>query len=74
MAGAALLVALRDGLVTVNVNAYYQSMVVGVVLFAAVVLDALRTRSRKRSGARAGLEAGREAGGGLAGLLRGGRR
>ena len=74
VAGAALLVALRDGLVTVNVNAYYQSMVVGVVLFLAVVLAALRTRSRKRSGARVGLEVGREPAGGLARMLGGGKR
>jgi len=59
VSGAALLVALRDGLVTVNVNAYYQSMVVGVVLFVAVVLDAVRWRHRGRSAARIGLEAGK---------------
>jgi ribose transport system permease protein len=59
ISGAALLVALRDGLVTVNVNAYYQPMVVGFVLFVAVVLDAVRTRYRGRSAARIGLEAGK---------------
>lgn len=44
VAGAALLVALRDGLVAINVNAYYQSMVVGLVLLAAIVVDRLRVR------------------------------
>ena len=39
VAGAALLVVLRDGLVAVNVNAYYQSMVVGLVLLFAIVVD-----------------------------------
>ena len=63
VAGAALLVALRDGLVTVDVNAYYQSMVVGVVLFVAVILDAIRTRRRGRSAVRTGLEAGQGVGG-----------
>jgi ribose transport system permease protein len=56
VAGAALLVALRDGLVTVDVNAYYQSMVVGFVLFLAVVFDALRIRSRGRTSVRLSLE------------------
>jgi len=56
VSGAALLVALSDGLVTINVNAYYQRMVVGFVLFLAVVLDAVRTRHRGRSAARIGLE------------------
>jgi len=42
--GAALLVVLRDGLVAINVNAYYQSMVVGLVLLAAIVVDRLRVR------------------------------
>ena len=59
VAGAALLVALRDGLVTVNVNAYYQSMVVGAVLFVAVVLDAVRTRHRARVAARIGIKLSR---------------
>ena len=58
VSGAALLVALRDGLVTVNVNAYYQSMVVGFVLFVAVVLDASRFRRRGRAAARIGLAGG----------------
>ncbi len=44
VAGAALLVVLRDGLVAINVNAYYQSMVVGLVLLAAIVVDRLRVR------------------------------
>ncbi|HLW94404.1 MAG TPA: ABC transporter permease [Solirubrobacteraceae bacterium] len=63
VAGAALLVALTDGLVTIGVNAYYQPMVVGVVLFFAVILDAVRTRFRGRAAARTGLEAGKGAGG-----------
>lgn len=52
VAGAALLVVLRDGLVAVNVNAYYQSMVVGVVLLIAVVTDRLRVRRLERTGSR----------------------
>jgi ribose transport system permease protein len=72
--GAALLVALRDGLVTVNVNAYYQSMVVGVVLLLAVVLDAVRTRHRGRVAARIGLEAGKRPAGGQRRLPGLGRR
>lgn len=64
VSGAALLVALRDGLVTVNVNAYYQSMVVGFVLFLAVVLDAARTRRRGRAAVRMGLAAGKRPAGG----------
>jgi ribose transport system permease protein len=51
VAGAALLVVLEQGLVAVNVNAYYQSMVVGFVLFVAVVVDRLRVRYRERAGA-----------------------
>ena len=50
VAGAALLVVLEQGLVAVNVNAYYQSMVVGFVLFVAVVADRLRVRYRERAG------------------------
>ena len=61
VAGAALLVVLEQGLVAVNVNAYYQSMVVGFVLFLAVVADRLRVRHRERSGARGGLERGKPA-------------
>jgi ribose transport system permease protein len=52
VAGAALLVVLRDGLVAVNVNAYFQSMVVGVVLLVAIVLDRLRIIRLERSGKR----------------------
>ena len=53
IAGAALLVVLQDGLVAVNVNAYYQQMVVGVVLLIAIVhrppaSDPDRTHSGKR--------------------------
>lgn len=44
VSGAALLVVLRDGLVAINVNAYYQSMVVGVALLIAIVTDRLRVR------------------------------
>jgi ribose transport system permease protein len=54
VAGAALLVVLEQGLVAVNVNAYYQSMVVGFVLFVAVVTDRLRVRYRERAGSGAG--------------------
>jgi ribose transport system permease protein len=50
VAGAALLVVLRDGLVAVNVNAYYQSMVVGLVLLVAIVVDRLRVRRLEHSG------------------------
>jgi ribose transport system permease protein len=53
VAGAALLVVLRDGLVAINVNAYYQSMVVGVVLLVAIVVDRLRVRGLERSARRA---------------------
>jgi ribose transport system permease protein len=74
VSGAALLVALRDGLVTVNVNAYYQSMVVGFVLFVAVVLDAVRTRHRGRTAARLGLQAGKSPAGGQRRLPGLGRR
>jgi ribose transport system permease protein len=56
VAGAALLVVLEQGLVAVSVNAYYQSMVVGFVLFLAVVADRLRVRYRERTGSRGGLE------------------
>jgi ribose transport system permease protein len=52
VAGAALLVVLRDGLVAVNVNAYYQSMVVGLVLLVAIVFDRLRVRRLERSAGR----------------------
>ncbi len=52
VAGAALLVVLRDGLVAVNVNAYYQPMVVGFVLLIAVVTDRLRVRRLERTGNR----------------------
>ena len=50
VAGAALLVVLRDGLVAINVNAYYQSMVVGLVLLAAIVVDRLRVRRLEHAG------------------------
>jgi ribose transport system permease protein len=53
VAGAALLVVLRDGLVAINVNAYYQSMVVGVVLLIAIIVDRLRVRGLERSARRA---------------------
>jgi ribose transport system permease protein len=53
VAGAALLVVLRDGLVAINVNAYYQSMVVGLVLLVAIVVDRLRVRGLERSARRA---------------------
>lgn len=52
LAGAALLVVLRDGLVAVNVSAYYQSMVVGLVLLVAILVDRARTR---RIGMKGGL-------------------
>jgi ribose transport system permease protein len=52
--GAALLVVLRDGLVAVNVDAYYQSMVVGAVLLVAIVVDRLRVRRLERSAGRVG--------------------
>jgi ribose transport system permease protein len=54
VAGAALLVVLRDGLVAVNVNAYYQSMVVGLVLLFAIVVDRLRVQRLERSGGHVG--------------------
>jgi ribose transport system permease protein len=53
VAGAALLVVLQDGLVAVNVNAYYQRMVVGVVLLIAIVIDRFRVRRIERSARRA---------------------
>ncbi len=49
LAGAALLVVLRDGLVAINVNAYYQSMVVGVVLLVAILIDRLRVMRAERA-------------------------
>ena len=52
LAGAALLVVLQDGLVAINVNAYYQRMVVGAVLLVAIVLDRLRIIRLERSGKR----------------------
>jgi ribose transport system permease protein len=52
VAGAALLVVLQDGLVAVNVNAYYQRMVVGAVLLVAIVIDRLRIIRLERSGKR----------------------
>jgi len=52
LAGAALLVVLRDGLVAINVNTYYQSMVVGAVLLFAIVVDRLRVLRIERSGKR----------------------
>jgi ribose transport system permease protein len=53
VAGAAMLVVLRDGLVAINVNAYYQSMVVGAVLLVAIIVDRLRVRRLERSARRA---------------------
>jgi ribose transport system permease protein len=52
VAGAALLVVLRDGLVAVNVNAYYQQMVVGLVLLVAIVVDRFRVMRLEHSGKR----------------------
>ena len=52
VAGAALLVVLEQGLVAINVDAYYQSMVVALVLLIAVVADRLRVRRLERIGAR----------------------
>lgn len=52
VAGAALLVVLRDGLVAINVNVYYQSMVVGAVLLIAIVVDRFRIIRLERSGQR----------------------
>jgi ribose transport system permease protein len=52
IAGAALLVVLQDGLVAVNVNAYYQQMVVGLVLLIAIVVDRFRIIRIERSGKR----------------------
>ena len=52
VAGAALLVVLEQGLVAINVNAYYQSMVVGFVLFIAIVIDRIRIIRLERSGKR----------------------
>jgi ribose transport system permease protein len=52
VAGAALLVVLEQGLVAINVDAYYQSMVVAFVLLVAVVADRLRVRRLERIGAR----------------------
>jgi ribose transport system permease protein len=49
VAGAALLVVLRDGLVAINVNAYYQSMVVGLALLVAILIDRLRVRRSQRA-------------------------
>jgi ribose transport system permease protein len=49
VAGATLLVVLRDGLVAVGVDAYYQSMVVGAVLLVAITADRLRSRSREHA-------------------------
>ena len=54
VAGAALLVVLEQGLVAINVDAYYQSMVVALVLLVAVVVDRLRVRRLERIGARIG--------------------
>jgi ribose transport system permease protein len=52
VAGAALLVVLQDGLVAVNVNAYYQQMVVGLVLLVAIVVDRFRIVQTRRAGKR----------------------
>lgn len=52
VAGAALLVVLQDGLVAVNVNAYYQQMVVGLVLLVAIVVDRFRIVQTQRAGKR----------------------
>jgi ribose transport system permease protein len=52
VAGATLLVVLRDGLVAVGVDAYYQSMVVGAVLLVAITADRLRSRARAHARAR----------------------
>ncbi len=54
VAGAALLVVLEQGLVAINVDAYYQSMVVALVLLVAVVADRLRVRRLERIGTRIG--------------------
>jgi ribose transport system permease protein len=57
VAGAALLVVLEQGLVAISVDAYYQSMVVALVLLVAVVADRLRVRRLERIGARIGSRA-----------------
>jgi ribose transport system permease protein len=54
VAGAALLVVLEQGLVAISVDAYYQSMVVALVLLIAVVADRLRVRRLERIGTRIG--------------------
>ena len=52
VAGAALLVVLEQGLVAIGVDAYYQSMVVSLVLLIAVVADRLRVQRLEPIGAR----------------------
>ena len=52
VAGAALLVVLEQGLVAIGVDAYYQSMVVALVLLIAVVADRLRVQRLEPIGAR----------------------
>ena len=43
---------IQGRLVAVNVNAYYQSMVVGAVLLVAIVVDRLRVQRLERTAGR----------------------
>ena len=48
-AGALLLVLINNGLIVLNVSPYYQQIVLGAVLFIAIVADRLRARRLTRA-------------------------
>ena len=48
-AGAVLLVLINNGLIVLNVSPYYQQIVLGAVLFIAIVADRLRARRLTRA-------------------------
>jgi ribose/xylose/arabinose/galactoside ABC-type transport system permease subunit len=50
--GATLIQTVKAGLVFTGVNLYLQPIVLGFIIFAAVLIDSLRTRFRERIGQR----------------------
>lgn len=46
--GAAIMGVLRNGLVLLNVSAYWQQTVIGLVIIIAVTIDQLRYKKKKR--------------------------
>ena len=45
--GAAIIGILKNAFVLLRISAYWQSIVIGIVIIAAVTIDKLRTSSRK---------------------------